>query len=87
MSKFFDFPILLRRKITPVMVIPLIVMGLMFATLMYFNRHETCTASDLHPTSPSERTYSAFFKSSACEKALAVCTYYSRDPKNCKVIK
>lgn len=79
MSDYFK-----RNILQKYVLIPCGICIVFLAAILYFNQAQTCTASDFS-VGTKERTFSGFTKSEACTKAVAVCTYFSSNPKSCKI--
>lgn len=57
---------------------------ILLVLILYFNQAQKCTATDFSANG-KDRTYTGLTIGEACRKAVAVCTYFSADPKNCRV--
>lgn len=78
-------PMLLKVK-QPVLVISFLVFTSLLLISYYFSQHQECGASDFDPMSPVTKVYRGFDKDSTCKKALVICSYFSQNPKNCKIM-
>ena len=56
-------------------------------SIVYLSRSSKCIVIDGGANSPSEMVYRDFTIPRACNKALAMCSYLSREPKKCLVKK
>ncbi|WPU64316.1 hypothetical protein [Peredibacter starrii] len=67
-------------------IIPAVFVFVIFGSIIWLNSMQKCRATDFTETSRHDKYYTAFTTDAACSKALAVCSYYSKDPKKCKIV-
>ena len=75
-----------KYKLNRHAVIPAVFVMLIFSSIVWLNSMQKCRATDFTQGSRHDKYYTAFTTEAACSKALAVCGYYSKDPKKCKVV-
>jgi len=75
-----------KYKLSYHAVIPAVLVIVVIGSIIWLNGMQKCRATDFSKASRHDKYYTAFTTEAACSKALAVCSYYSKDPKKCKVV-
>ena len=75
-----------KYKLSAHALIPACLVVVIFGAIIWLNSLQKCRATDFSGASRHDQYYTALTTKSACAKAMAVCSYYSKDPKKCKII-